>query len=288
MTCSASCGNFVRDQRSAARARSASPRPTCRAAPSSTTGRRAARRPRRCGARSRPPRSPRRRGASPIAARRPLAAQHRVADGAHDVQRLLVAEVPLAAGAGELAGRAGVADVVVAAAARLELTSKTRRSAVCAEPAHRARGELEPVAAALRGSPAAQLALDAAQLRAGRRRPCRPRARSTAPRRRRRGWRRGSPGRAGRRARRGRPAPPARRSRRRSPAARRRSSAARPPQRRSGRAERSASCSRAISLGEPGLPMRLRHQLGELLRAARASGEPSAAAPRRPGGRASR
>ena len=54
------------------------------------------------------------------ARRSPADAQDRVADGPDDVQRLLVAELPLPAGAGQLAGRARIPDVVVAAPARVE------------------------------------------------------------------------------------------------------------------------------------------------------------------------
>ena len=62
------------------------------------------------------------RGRPPDAARPP----HRVADRAHHVERLLVAELPAPRRAGQLAGRAGVAQVVLPAPAGLEVGEDPR------------------------------------------------------------------------------------------------------------------------------------------------------------------
>ncbi len=178
------------------------------------------------------------------------AAPHGVAHGADDVERLLVAETPLAAAAGDLAGRAGVADVVAAAPARLEDVEdapQRRRP----EPAQRPRRQLEAVAAALQVALVAQLAFDAAQLADVVDGLPAERPLDRAPRRCRPGWRPGSPGRAGRRAGRGRRARPAHRSRRTKPIGCSPSIRWRPPHRRSGRAERRPCCSRAISSARP-------------------------------------
>ena len=80
--------------------------------------------------------------------------QHRVAYGPDDIERLLVAELPLPGRAGGLTGGARVAGVVVAPAVE---RADARRSAQrgLAEPPHPARRQGELAAAALRGSPAA-------------------------------------------------------------------------------------------------------------------------------------
>ena len=73
--------------------------------------------------------------------RRGPAAQHRVAHGADDVERLLVAELatPRLAPV-ELAGRAGVAHVVVAAAAATSSSREHPAQRGRAEPPHRRAG----------------------------------------------------------------------------------------------------------------------------------------------------
>ncbi len=94
---------------------------------------------------------------------RPAAALHGVAHRADDVDRLLVAEAPLAGRAGDLARRAGVADVMVAAAAGVERREHAAQRAG-AQPPQRARRELQAVAAAFEIALTLQLAFDAPQL----------------------------------------------------------------------------------------------------------------------------
>ena len=170
---------------SAAPAPSTSPRPRCRAAPSSRTGRPAARPSPTSAARSPPPRSPRRRAARPARSRRRArrraaepgrrrdrraagegrrgtGTQDGVADRADDVERLLVAEPPLPRRPGRLPGGARVPDVVAAAPARLqhrEDPAQRGRS----QPAYGPRGQLQRPAGAVEVALPLQLALDPAQ-----------------------------------------------------------------------------------------------------------------------------
>ena len=123
------------------------------------------------------------------------AAAYGVRHGLHDVERLLVAEPPLARRAGELAGGPGVVHVVVAAAAALERGEHAAQRRL-PDAADRLGGELDLAALAGEVALALELALDLLQPRAGRRRPgVRGRGRRP-PRRRPRATRRGSPGRA--------------------------------------------------------------------------------------------
>ena len=208
MTVSASCGNCPPPGACSASA-VASSAPQVRAAPSSRTGRRGGRRRRRppvglghlevVGAA----------GAAP-AGRRPEArpaGAHRVGERPHDVQRLLVAEPPGAAGAGELTGLARVAQVVAAAGGR---PGRRRPGAARSRRAGGAPwGELQPAAAAVDVALGLQLALQPAAAPPGRR-PSPPRARRTASTSMSSSVAPGSPGRRRRAARRGRPGPAAR------------------------------------------------------------------------------
>jgi hypothetical protein len=153
--------------------------------------------------------------------------------------------------------------------------ANTRRSAVAPEPAHRLGGELQPVGAALSGSPAAPARAPAAQRGEVVDAPPRPSAARAAPRRRRPARRRGSPGElVGQRLEVGELGRA--RSRRRSPSpARRRAPAPRGPT--AGRAGRWRSCRPecAISLASPG-PMAWAIRPASSS-AARATGRPSSA-----------
>ena len=193
MTWIASCGNFVRDQRVQGE------RGRLRDAPGAAQRHRVRQVDEQAdggdwsAARSRPPRSPRRPAVPACRLRRRRPAQDGVADRPDDVERLLVTEPPLAAGAGQLAGRAGIANVVVPAAAGVELAEDPGQRGQ-AEPPDRPRGELQLAVLARSGSPGAPAPARSAAARADRRPPGgRGRARPP-PGRCRRAWRPGSPG----------------------------------------------------------------------------------------------
>src|SRR6478735_168684 len=88
--------------------------------------------------------------------------QHGVANGADDVERLLVAELPFAARARDLARGSRVANIVAASAPRVELSEDPSQRGR-AESAHRARGQLEALACALQVALVRKLSLDPSQ-----------------------------------------------------------------------------------------------------------------------------
>ena len=167
--------------------------PAALAAPSRTTGRRTARPPPSCAARSRPPRSPRRQlHAARRACRRRVAGRSTtVRDG---VERQLVAELPRPGQAGRLVGLTRCGGRRGRRGRRPSSRVEHPLQRGLAEPSHGARGEPQAVVAAGEVALPLELALQLAQrLEVARRRRRRGAARA-ARRRRRRGSRRRSSG----------------------------------------------------------------------------------------------